>query len=194
MIDIDHFKDFEGQNKDEYLEFLKSGEFKTADFSDMGIEFNYLQLLLVEAIITRQPISIIVFRGGDWFPYIRGKEEFYPEELLYRKEYSSYISIGITDILFEHITEDKFQTCFEGLHIFTASETTIINYLKKGNYKKITVQQKGKNSEPIEFKKSPVAMGQVLKIIRLKQYKEFVVVDSKNNEVVLGNKKNYSNQ
>ena len=189
-MNIDHFKEFEGQNKDEYLEFLKSGEYKTADFSDIGIEFNYLQLLLVEAVMTRQPISIIVFKGGDWFPYIRGKEDYYPEELLYRKEFSSYISIGITDILFKHVTEDKFQSCFEGLHIFTTNETTIINYLKKGNYKKITVQLKGKNSSPIEFKKQLTTMEQVLKLIRLKQYKEFVVVDNKNNEVVIGNKKN----
>ena len=57
--------------KQDHLQFLKSGEYKGADFSDF--QLNYLNVLISEAIETRSPISLLIFKDGLWFPFMKEK-------------------------------------------------------------------------------------------------------------------------
>jgi hypothetical protein len=73
-----------------------------------------------------------------------------------------------------------------GIKIFTRNELALINHIKEGGYKKIIVAFKDKKEAAVEIKKGKDTLDRVMKIIRLKQYKEFVLVDNKNNEVRIG--------
>lgn len=177
----------EYEGKEDLIDFIKSGEYKNADYS--LFEFNYLQVLIAEAIATRKPVSILLFKNGEWFPFIHERENAYPEELLYKKEYASHISVSLTDIIFRHIVEDELTTYLDGIHIFTDNELTVIKHLKDEDYNKIVVVLKDKAAGLIEIKKGSDAKDRIMKIIRLKQYKEFVVFDKENNEVRIGKTK-----
>ena len=172
----------EYEGKEELIDFIKSGEYKDADYS--LFQFNYLQVLIAEAIATRKPISIFLFKNGEWFPFIHEREGLYPEELLYKKEYASHIAVSLTDIIFRHIVEDELTMYLEGIHIFTDNELSVIKILKDEDYNKITVYLK--EGEPIEISQGKESAERIMKIIRLKQYSGFVVFDKANNKTSIG--------
>lgn len=172
------------EGKEELIEFIKSGAYK--DTTGISFEFNFLQILIAEAIATRKPISILLFKNGEWFAFFKERAHLYPEELIYKMEYASHLSVSITDIVFRFITEDELEPYFQEIHIFTSGEIQVLNYVKEGHYKKIIVQPKAKDAAPLEITKSSSAKEQLLKVIRLRQYKEFVIIDNKNNEIRIG--------
>lgn len=176
------FKDFEGEDKEGFLEFFKSDEYKTADWSDFPYKFNFLQMLITEIIASRKSVAIIVFKDGEWFPYIKENEHLYSDELLYKKEFHSQIRVNITDLIFNFILDDYLIEYLNGLHLFTPQERKLLYYIKEGDYKKVFVLFKSKKNEPIEIKKSKVAQEQLIRILREKEYKEFILVDKKNRE------------
>ena len=177
---LDSLENMEGEDKEGFIEFLKSGEYKTAEIPDLG--FNYLHLLISEAISTRTPISILVFKNGDWFPFMKNKEDQYPEDLLYKKEFFSHIQVSVTETIFSYIFEDYFKNYLEELHIFTPQEAKLLYHIKEGDFKKVFVLFKSKKHEPVEISQGKTAKEEIMKIIRAKQYREFILIDSKNNE------------
>jgi DNA-binding transcriptional MerR regulator len=169
------------EGNEELIQFIKSGAYK--DANKLPFEFNFLQILIAEAIATRKPISILLFKNCDWFAFFKERAHLYPEELIYKMEYASHLSVSITDIVFRFITEDELEPYFKEIHIFSSGERQLLAYIKDGHYKKVIVKLKAKDAEPLEIKKGDSAKEQLLKIIRLQHYKEFIVIDNKNNEI-----------
>lgn len=179
---MDVLKNYEGEEKEEFLNFFKSGEYKTADYDTLPFNFNYLQILITEAIATRKSVSLIVFNDGEWFPFIKENEHHYPQELLYKKEFHSQVRVNITDLIFKFIVEDYLIEYLNGLHLFTVKERKLLYYIKEGDYKKVFVLFKSKKQEPLEITKSKTAQEAIIRILREKEYREFILIDKKNNE------------
>ena len=179
---LDGFKDYEIEDKAEFLNFFKSGEYKTADYDSLPFSFSYLNVLITEAIATRKSVSLIVFNDGEWFPFIKENEHLYPKELLYKKEFSSQVRVNITELIFKFIIEDYLIEYLDGLHLFTPQERTLLYYIKEGDYKKVFVIFKSKKQEPLEIVKSKTAQEELIRILREKEYREFILIDKKNNE------------
>ena len=177
---MDSLDGLEGTEKEEFINFIKSGEYKTVEMPDLG--FNYLHILISEAIATRQAVSLIIFKDGEWFAFMKNKENQYPEELIYKKEFSSHISVSITEIIFQYIIEDYLSLYFRELHIFTPQEAKLLYYIKDENYKKVFVLFKSKKHEALEIKKSETAKEEIMKVIRAREYREFILIDNENNE------------
>jgi DNA-binding transcriptional MerR regulator len=175
-------KDYEADGKEEFLNFFKSGEYKTADYDSLPFSFSYLHILITEAIATRKSVSLIVFNDGEWFPFIKENEHLYPKELLYKKEFSSQVRVNITDLIFKFIVEDYLIEYLDGLHLFTPQERKLLYYIKEEDYKKVFVIFKSKKQEPLEIVKSKTAQEELIRILREKEYREFILIDKKNNE------------
>lgn len=179
---LDALKKFEVEDKEEFLNFFKSGEYKTADYDSLPFKFNYLHILIAEAIATRNSVTLIVFNDGEWFPFIKDNEHLYPKELLYKKEFSSQVRINITELIFKFILEDYLTEYFNELHLFTHQEAKLLYYIKEGAYKKVVVLFKSKKHEPLEIKKSKNAQAEIVRIFREKEYREFILIDKKGKE------------
>lgn len=179
---MDVLKNYEGEEKEEFINFFKSGEYKTADYDTLPFKFNYLHILITEAIATRKSVSLIVFSDGEWFPFIKENEHHYPKELLYKKEFHSQVRVNITDLIFKFIIEDYLIEYLNGLHLFTVKERKLLYYIKEGDYKKVFVLFKSKKQEPLEITKSKTAQEDIIRILREKEYREFILIDKKNNE------------
>ncbi len=177
---IDTLKDYEANDKQEFIDFIKSGEYKSAEFPQ--IDINYLQIAIVEAITTREPISLLIFKNGDWFPFIKSKESYYPADLLYKKDFYSHISVSITEIMFRYLLEDYFKLYLDEMHIFNKHEAKLLEYIVEENFKKVFVLFKSKKHEPIEITKGEDAKEKIMRIIRAREYREFILVDKENNE------------
>jgi DNA-binding transcriptional MerR regulator len=183
-VNLDLLKDFESEDKEGFLNFIKSGEYKSADFNEFatGFNFTYLQILITEAIATRNSVTLIVFNDGDWFPFIKANEHLYPKELLYKKEFSSHVRVNITELIFRFIMEDFLIEYMNGLQLFNAQERKLLGYIKAGDYKKVTILFKSKKHEPLEIVKSKKAQEELMQILREKEYREFILTDKKNKE------------
>jgi DNA-binding transcriptional MerR regulator len=179
---LDAVKDLEGEGKEEFLNFFKSGEYKTADYGSLPFKFNYLQILITEAIATRKSVSLIVFSDGQWFPFIKENEHLYTKDQLYKKDFHSQVRVNITDLIFKFIIEDYLIEYLDGLHMFTPQERKLLYYIKEEDYKKVFVIFKSKKQEPLEIVKSKTAQEELVRILREKEYKEFILIDKKNNE------------
>jgi len=179
---LNAFKDFEGEDKEDILNYIKSGEYKTADFSEVEFNFTYLHILIAEAIATRNSVTLIVFNNGEWFPFIKNNEHLYDDELLRKKEFSSQVRVNITELIFRFILEDYLKEYINGLNLFTKQEQRLLYYIKGGDYKKVFVLFKSKKHEPVEIVKSKTAEEEIMRILREKEYREFILIDKKNNE------------
>jgi DNA-binding transcriptional MerR regulator len=179
---IDKLKEFEGEDKEGFINFLQSGEYKTADFSDMPFQINLLYVLITEAIVTRQSVAIIVFNNGEWLPFFKDNEHLYPDELLYKINYSSQIRVNITDLIFKFIVEDYLNEYLAELKVFNEQEEKLLGYVLKGDYKKVFVLFKSKKNEPVEIPKSIQAQEAIVRILREKEYREFILTDKKGKE------------
>lgn len=180
------------EDKSEIVDFIKSGKYKELDLSQ--VNFNLLQILVSEALATRKPIWLLIFLDGDWFPFIKEKENVYPSSMLVKKEFISHIAVSVTEIIFSFFLEDRFRTYIEELHIFSEQEAKLLYHLKEGDYKKIFVLFKSKKHEAREIKKSPTAKDEIMKIIRAKEYREFILIDEKNNEFRITGKEKEENR
>ena len=179
---IDKLQDFEAEDKEGFINFLKSGEYKNADFSEMPFQFNLLHILITEAIATRQSVAIIVFNNGEWLPFFKENEHLYTEELLYKINYHSQIRVNITDLIFKFIVEDYLNEYLTELKVFTKQEEELLGYVLKGDYKKVFVLFKSKKNEPVEIPKSIQAQEAIVRILREKEYREFILTDKKGKE------------
>jgi len=168
--------------KAEMLEFLKSGEFQDADFSELEKTFNYLHLLVAEIITTKKPVSIIVFKNGEWFPYIKENEHLYTEDLLYKKEYESQVSVSLTNLIFNFMLEENMAEFSREVNLLTLQEINVLNTVVKGDYKKITVLYKSKKNPPTEILNTKNAQQELTKLFRKKNYREFIVTDNQDKE------------
>lgn len=175
-------KNFEAEDKEEFLHFFKSGEYKAADFDELPFKFTYLHVLITEAIATRKSVSLVVFNNGEWFPFIKENEHLYSQDLLYKKEFHSQVRVNITDLVFKFIIEDYLIEYLDGLHLFTPQERKLLYYIKEEDYKKVFVIFKSKKQEPLEIVKSKTAQEELIRILREKEYREFILIDKKNNE------------
>jgi DNA-binding transcriptional MerR regulator len=181
---LDVLKDITAEDKEGFINFIKSGEYKDADFKSFAsdLNFTYLHILIAEAIATRNSVSLIVFNDGEWFPFLKSNEHLYSQELLHKKEFVSQVRINITELIFKFILEDYLTEYLNGLHLFTKQEQKLLYYIKEGDYKKVFILFKSKKHEPIEITKSKTAPDELMKILREKEYREFILIDSKNNE------------
>lgn len=173
------------ENKKElqdYLAFLKSGEYKSADFTGIEVHFNYLHAIIAEIIATKKPVSIIVFKNGDWFPFIKDNERLYSEDLLYKKEYESQVSVSLTNLVFNFILEENMSGYYTEFNLMSPEEINLLDIVAKGKYKKITILYKSKKLPPIEILKSKSAQEELVKVFRKKNYREFIVTDNKDKE------------
>ena len=169
--------DAEYPDKEGFIAFLKNKEYKNADFSDFY--FPFLHLFLSNTITGREALSIIVFKDGEWFPFIPSKEQFYPEEMLNKKKYSSHISICLLDIVFRFLSSDFAEKALKDLNLLSEKEKQLLEEIDTDRYKKVTVAFKSKKQDPIELKKGKKTREQLIDIIRNKEYKDFFITDNK---------------
>lgn len=174
------FDRFEIENKQEFMDTIQSDEFKNFDFSEL--KFSFLHLFIVDAIVSREPAALIVFKNGEWCPYNPTRAQWYPEELLNKVNYSSHINISLIDIAFQFLGSETASRFLRDFKLLSPKEQNLLNIIDSGNYKKVTVLYKNKKLKPEEIKKGKGAKEELIKIIRDKHYRDFIISDKKGKE------------
>jgi DNA-binding transcriptional MerR regulator len=161
----------------ELKEFIKSKEYETADYSDF--DFLLLYILLSMTIMSREAVSLIVFKDGEWFPYIPSGKKNYPDELLNKMKYSSHISICLLDIIFRFLSSDLAEKALKDLNLLSEKERQLLEEVNSNKFKTVKVSFRSKSQEPLEIKKGKRAKSQIIDILRNKEYRDFFITDNK---------------
>ena len=177
---LESIKNLCGQDNDEFLEFLKNKDYENVDFTDFKI--TYLHLLIADAISGREPMSIIVIKGGEWFPFNPNKENIYSEEVINKRKFSSHISICLLDIIFQFFKSETVIRFMKDFKLISPLEQKMLDELESDSFNKVSVFYKTEKYTPLEIKKSKTAKSQLLQIIRDRQYSHFIITDVNGNE------------
>jgi DNA-binding transcriptional MerR regulator len=185
----------EQSDREDFLNFLKNKEYLKADFSAVENKVNYLYLLVADIIATKKAVSVIIFKNGDWLPYIEENKDLYSEEILNKLKFESHLSVSITNLVFSFMLEEANNEFGKEVNLLTAQEIKVLDYVAKGNYKMITVFYKSKKTAPLQLKRSKSTIKKIMQIFQSKSYTDFIVTDTKGNEIRLRPEKvklNYS--
>ena len=177
---LESLKNLCGQDNDEFLEFLKNKDYENVEFTD--IKITYLHLLIADAISGREPMSIIVIKGGEWFPFNPNKENIYSEEVINKRKFSSHISICLLDIIFQFFKSETVIRFMKDFKLISPLEQKMLDELESDSFNKVSVFYKTEKYTPLEIKKSKTAKSQLLQIIRDRQYSHFIITDVIGNE------------
>lgn len=169
--------------KREFLEFIERKEYLKADFSAIEQKVNFLYLIVADIIATKKAVSIIIFKDGDWLPYIEENKVLYSEDILYKLKFESHLSVSITNLVFSFMLEEYSTEFGNSIQLLTKQELSVLDYINKGNYKTITVYYKSKKTAPLELQKGKSTLNHMMKIFQSKAYKEFIVTDKKGNDI-----------
>lgn len=169
-----------GQDNDDFLEFLKNKDYENVDLTD--IKISYLHLLIADAISGREPMSIIVIKSGEWFPFNPTKEKLYSDEVINKRRFSSHISICLLDIIFQFFKSETVIRFMKDFKLISPLEQKMLDELESDSFNKVSVFYKTEKYTPLEIKKSKTAKSQLLQIIRDRQYSHFIITDVNGNE------------
>ena len=169
-----------GQDNDDFLEFLKNKDYENVDLTD--IKISYLHLLIADAISGREPMSIIVIKSGEWFPFNPTKEKLYSDEVINKRRFSSHISICLLDIIFQFFKSETVIRFMKDFKLISPLEQKMLDELERVSFNKVKVFYKTEKYTPLEIKKSKTAKSQLLQIIRDRQYSHFIITDVNGNE------------
>jgi DNA-binding transcriptional MerR regulator len=177
---LESVKNLCGQDNGQFLEFLKNKDYENADFTD--IKITYLHILIADTISGREPMSIIVIKGGEWFPFNPNKENIYSEEVINKRKFSSHISICLLDIIFQFFKSETVIRFMKDFKLISSLEQKMLDELESDSFNKVSVFYKTEKYTPLEIKKSKTAKSQLLQIIRDRQYSHFIITDVIGNE------------
>ncbi|MBX3164829.1 MAG: hypothetical protein KF900_10130 [Bacteroidetes bacterium] len=150
--------------------------------------FHFLHVLTAQAVVTQEPILMMVFNNETWFPYLEQNNAQYPEDLMRKKQTLPYVSINLTNIVYTYIYQDYLQEMFSGMSMFTAEEANLLYYIAEGNFKKIHVSFKTTTQKPKEIPKAENTFREVIHLFLNQQYRYCTLTDNKGREIKITTK------
>jgi len=149
-----------------------------------------LDIIIIEAILTRNHYSLIIDPDGNVFPY----KEKYHEKLMKIKELRhaflrSYVSISLTEILAAFINEKDIDLSHGHLAIITDEESKLLNIIRTERPESLKIKMAKNKIELLELSKEGIIDGdkRLSEILMSKGY-ETLTVKTQNGKVVYSQK------
>ncbi|MDI9342432.1 MAG: MerR family transcriptional regulator [Sediminibacterium sp.] len=171
-------------DKQDFVDFLMRKAFLDADFSGIANKFNYLHSMIADIIVSRKPVSIVVFKNGDWMAYAPDKVEAYSAEQLYLLENTSQIRINLTQIVFRFMVQEYGEVFINSANLLTEQELRVLEFINTTKFRSVKVFFKDKGIAPVELRGKMVPE-QLQRIFQEGKYSRFVITDTKNRELTV---------
>ncbi|GAA0891210.1 hypothetical protein GCM10009122_08890 [Fulvivirga kasyanovii] len=102
-------------------------------------QFNLFQLLVSEAIFSKEPVNLLIFGDGGWLPLFNNDVSIYPEELREKILYESHFNISLTRIIREFFAHPKAGLIINEIDLFSTVELKVLQIISSGEYNTIEV-------------------------------------------------------
>jgi hypothetical protein len=140
---------------------------------------NILQLLIIECILNRKPLSLAFFANGSYLIIDKSKEHLYSVNDLNLLSGLHYVNISISKILSEFLRSDLAFVVLPKIRLLTYPENKLYEVLGSGDYESIAVHFKDGDMESLDIKKNAAAQKKMIDILSEGSFAEIVVKKNK---------------
>ncbi|MEM7036106.1 MAG: hypothetical protein AAF570_03930, partial [Bacteroidota bacterium] len=153
------------------------------EFTEPELEGNVtvLQLLITEAVSKRVPVSVAVFLDGTVIPIMPEDRQLIktPEEMIEKLTFEPHARISITSLLKEFLASDLAASRIGKLHVLDDNETTILQMIHSGEYKKVTINFRNRKMDTLELVKDQDTTRKVVDVMADAAYQDITIVTHK---------------
>ncbi|MBA3681748.1 MAG: hypothetical protein H0W73_11395 [Bacteroidetes bacterium] len=160
------------EQKQQLVQFLASPEYKN---TSENISFTLLDVIIVEAITKKLPLSISVFLNGDYMIQDKSKEHLYTEQDKNKLLFETYVTISVTSILNNFMRSDLSGFVVPKLGLLSYAENKLFEVVHSGQYESILINFKDKKIKSLELKKSEDIKQRMIDILNKDEFGEIVV-------------------
>ncbi|MEM7037557.1 MAG: MerR family transcriptional regulator [Bacteroidota bacterium] len=149
--------------------------------SEVEAQVSVLQLLITDAVIKRIPISVAVFLDGTVIPIMPEDAQLMktPDDMVERLTFEPHARVSITALLKEFLASDLAASRIGKLHVLDDNETTILQMIHSGEYKKVTINFRNRKMDTLELVKDHETTRKVVDVMADAAYQDITIVTHK---------------
>lgn len=149
------------------------------DKLDTGL--NLFQLIILESITKRKPLSIAIFQNAEYIIIDKDKSKahLYTANELDLLQNGTYISVSISKILSEFLQSDLAFKTMEKIQLLTKHENKLYECINTGEYDTITIHFKDKKAKDLELKKAIDTKKKIVNILSEGEFAEITIKKQK---------------
>lgn len=115
---------------------------------------NLFQLIILEIILKRKPLSLAIFPNCEYLILDRAKQDLYSQSDLELLEKENYIKLSISNLLSEFLKSDLAFSTMAKIKLLTEPENKLFEVINTGEYDNISIQFKDKKQKGLELRKT----------------------------------------
>lgn len=160
------------QHKQDLLDFLHSEEYEKLDDT---LSVSILELLIVETLTNKVPVSLVIFSDGSLLPLIENKSIELALSDREKLTYQTHVKVSISHILKSFLSETKESFFIPQLNILEENEKKLLEIIHSGEYETITIHFKNKKMQQIDLSKEQNIKRKIVDIIQDSQYQHITI-------------------
>lgn len=145
--------------------------------TDTGI--NLFQLIILESILKRKPLSLAIFPNCEFLIIDNTKEHLYSMSDLELLNNANYIKLSISNLLSEFLKSDLAFSYMSKIHLLTYPENKLFEVIHTGEYDTISIQFKDKKIKSLELKKAVDTKQKITDLLSKGEFAEITVRKNK---------------
>lgn len=140
---------------------------------------NLFQLIILEIILKRKPLSLAIFPNCDYLILDKSKQNLYSQPDLELLEKENYIKLSISNLLSEFLKSDLAFGTMAKIKLLTEPENKLFEVINAGEYDNISIQFKDKKQKEIELRKTTDTKQKIADILSKGEFADITVRKSK---------------
>lgn len=162
--------------KSELLSFLES---KSYESIDDNLSVSFLELMIVETLTTKVPVSLNIFSDGFILPLFESKLDVFEPGDVRKLTYETHVKISISNILNNFLSDTKDSFLIPQLQILADNERRLLEIIHSGEYETVTINFKNKKMKSVELIKEQNVKRKIVDILQDSQYQDIVIKSHK---------------
>ncbi len=163
-------------SKTELLAFLESKEYESIDD---GLSVSFLELMIVETLTTKVPVSLNIFSDGFILPLFESKLEVFEPGEVRKLTYGTHVKISVSNILNNFLSDTKDSFLVPQLQILADNVRRLLEIIHSGEYETVTINFKNKKMKSVELIKEQNVKRRIVDILQDSQYQDIVIKSHK---------------
>ncbi|MFN8438773.1 MAG: MerR family transcriptional regulator [Cytophagales bacterium] len=162
--------------KSELLSFLES---KSYESIDDNLSVSFLELMIVETLTTKVPVSLNIFSDGFILPLFESKLDVFESGDVRKLTYETHVKISISNILNNFLSDTKDSFLIPQLQILADNERRLLEIIHSGEYETVTINFKNKKMKTVELIKEQNVKRKIVDILQDSNYQDIVIKSHK---------------
>ena len=147
------------------------------DNLDPTLSVSILELMIIETLTSKIPVSLIVFTDGDTIPFY--ENQVLEPTQLQRIANDTYIKVSVTAILKDFFSQDKETFLVPQLSILSENEKKLLEIIHSGNYETVSISFKNRKMRSLELIKEQNVKRKIVDILQDCKYQNIVIKSHK---------------